>query len=273
MGVSFSVIQSLQFFNNNFYKLLFRNIQNMSIDLNCDMGEGMDNDDKLMPLISSTNIACGYHAGDEDAMKKTVESALQHQVAIGAHPGFADKEFFGRRALKLSAAEIYDLVIYQIEALKKITTAFHTSLHHVKPHGALYNLAAGEAAVAHMIARAVYDTDPQLILYGLSGSFLVIEAAAIGLRTASEVFADRTYQDSGQLTPRSESNALIDSEEKSIAQVLQMIQEQKVTSIHSVIVPIVAETICIHGDGKQAVAFAKRIVATLKQQQVEIKPI
>ncbi|MEO6165927.1 MAG: 5-oxoprolinase subunit PxpA [Chitinophagales bacterium] len=245
----------------------------MNVDLNCDMGEGMKNDKQLMPLISSTNIACGYHAGDEDTMKMTVESALQHHVAIGAHPGFADKEFFGRRELNQGSTEIYDLVISQINTLKKITTAFHTSLHHVKPHGALYNLAAREAPVARMIARAVYDLDPQLILYGLSGSYLVREAAAFGLHTASEVFADRTYQDNGQLTPRSESNAVIDSEEKSIAQVLQMIQEKTVTSIHSIRVPIVAQTICIHGDGKRAVTFAKNIVEALKQQQVEIKTI
>src|SRR6185436_8886471 len=152
----------------------------MYIDLNCDMGEGMDNDAQLMPFISSANIACGYHAGDEESMKKTVELALLNNVAIGAHPGFADKEFFGRREMQLSNDEVYDLTVAQIKALKKITDTFHTPLHHVKPHGALYNMAVTDSSLAWSISQAVKDVDEHLILYGLSGIFLIGEAKAIG---------------------------------------------------------------------------------------------
>lgn len=245
----------------------------MAIDLNCDMGEGMNNDEQLMPIISSTNIACGYHAGDVDIMKRTVELAIKHQVAIGAHPGFADKEFFGRRELMLSANEIYDLVSAQIHVLKKITSEFHIALHHVKPHGALYNMAAKDGGMSHSIAQAVKDADDRLILYGLSGSHLISEATKIDLRSASEVFADRTYLDDGSLTPRSDPNALIEDERKSTEQVFQMIRHQSVTSINNITVPIVAQTICIHGDGKYAVQFAKSIVKYLKQQHIEIKTV
>lgn len=245
----------------------------MYIDLNCDMGEGIDNDALLMPFISSANIACGYHAGDEETMKKTVELALANNVAIGAHPGFADKEFFGRREMKLSNDEVYDLTAAQIKALKKITDTFHIPLHHVKPHGALYNMAVADSSLAWSISQAVKDVDEKLILYGLSGSFLISEAKAIGLRTASEVFADRTYQDDGGLTPRSQFNALIEDEEKCIAQVLQMIMHQSVTSINNLVVPIIAQTICIHGDGKHAVAFAQTIFKSLRQKRIDIKAI
>jgi len=241
------------------------------IDLNCDMGEGMKNDAQLMPLISSANIACGYHAGDEDIMKKTVELALLNHVAVGAHPGFADKEFFGRRELQLSNNEVYDLIAGQISALKKITDSFQTKLHHVKPHGALYNMAARDASLAHTIAQAVKDADENLILYGLSGSYLISEAEAIGLKTANEVFADRTYRDDGSLTPRAQPRALIDAESKCVAQVLQMITQQTVTSVNGRVVPIAVQTICIHGDGKHAVTFARAIHQSLKENSIDIE--
>ncbi|MEP7128535.1 MAG: 5-oxoprolinase subunit PxpA [Chitinophagales bacterium] len=241
-----------------------------TIDLNCDMGEGMMYDAQLMQLISSANIACGFHAGDEDTMNKTIELAIENKVAIGAHPGFPDKEYFGRRNLPMSTIEIYEIVTAQIVILKKIADQFKIKLHHVKPHGALYNLAAKDRTIAQSIAHAVNDADSTLMLYGLSGSYLVSEAHAIGLKTVSEVFADRTYQDDGTLTPRTDANALIETEEKCIAQVLQMTDEQTVTSVHTVCVPIVAQTICLHSDGKNAVAFAKKIVEALKQQQIEI---
>jgi UPF0271 protein len=235
------------------------------------MGEGVGNDAQLMPFISSTNIACGYHASDEDTMKKTVELALLHQVAIGAHPGFADKEFFGRRELHLSNDEIYDLVANQISVLKKIADSFQTKLHHVKPHGALYNMAARDALLARTIAQAVKEANENLILYGLSGSCLIHEAKAIGLKTASEVFADRTYRDDGSLTPRSQAKALIEDVRKCVAQVLQMIQEHTVTSLNGRVIPIEAQTICIHGDGKQALEFAKAINQTLKENRIDMK--
>ncbi len=244
-----------------------------SIDLNCDMGEGMSNDAALMPYISSANIACGYHAGDENIMQQTVALALKHNVAIGAHPGFADKKNFGRKELLLPGEQYYELIIEQLNILKKITVSFDAIIHHIKPHGALYNMAARDKAIAATIAKAVKDFDKNLIVYGLSGSNLITEAQALQLKTASEVFADRTYRDDGSLTSRSQPNALIEDENVSLKQVLQMIQQQTVTSINNITVPISAETICIHGDGKHAVAFARRIHQTLKQNNIAIKPI
>jgi UPF0271 protein len=244
-----------------------------SIDLNCDVGEGMSNDEQLMPFISSTNIACGYHAGDEDTMKRTVERALQHGVAIGAHPGFSDRDHFGRRELNLNEAEFYHLVLDQIFILKKITDAFETKIHHVKPHGAMYNMAARNIYLAQAIAKAVKDVDSNLILYGLSGSFLISEAEKLELKTASEVFADRTYEDDGSLTSRSLPNALIEDNRKCISQVLQMIDQQTVTSVNGREVPIVAQTICLHGDGEHAMEFAKLIYQSLKENHIDIKAI
>jgi UPF0271 protein len=244
-----------------------------TIDLNCDMGEGLDTDALLMPYISSANIACGYHAGDETIMKHTVELALQHKVAIGAHPGFADKADFGRTEMRLPLQEVYDLVSAQVFLLQKIAAGFGTKMHHVKPHGALYNMAAKEPLLAQIIARAVFDIDSALLLFGLSGSHSITEGKKAGLRTASEVFADRTYQDNGSLTPRTAPHAMVETAQASVQQVLQMIQQQTVTSINGKTVPIIAETICLHGDGEQAVAFAKNIYHTLQKKSIGIQTI
>ena len=242
-----------------------------AIDLNCDMGEGMMNDEALMHFISSANIACGYQAGDEQIMKRTVQLAVNNNVAIGAHPGFADKENFGRIEVQLSDEAYHALVIHQLAALKKITDAVGTKIHHVKPHGALYNMSAKNRHIAFIIAKAVLEFDPDLVLYGLSGSNSITEARALGLKTASEVFADRSYQNDGSLTPRSQPHALIEDEDASLRQVLQMIQQQTVTTLENITVPVVAETICIHGDGAYAVAFAKSIYETLKRENITIK--
>lgn len=244
-----------------------------SIDLNCDMGEGLSNDAALMPYISSANIACGYHAGDTDTMKRTVELALQHAVSIGAHPGFADKAHFGRTEMMLPLNEVFTLVTEQVMALQQIVHEQGGKLHHVKPHGALYNMSARDALLADTIAKAVHLIDPSLLLFGLSGSYSITEAKKIGLSTASEVFADRTYQPDGSLTPRSQTNALIASEEESIQQVLQMIREHTVTSVSGEKIPIEAQTICIHGDGEHALAFAKNIFQTLQQNGIAIKSL
>jgi UPF0271 protein len=232
----------------------------VSIDLNCDMGEGMPNDAALMRFISSANIACGYHAGNEGIMKKTAELALENNVAIGAHPGFADKENFGRVESQLQHDEYYALIIQQLAALKKITDTLGAKIHHVKPHGALYNISAKDKNVASILSKAIKDFDENLIVYGLSGSYSISEAQALHLKTASEVFADRTYQNNGSLTPRSQPHALIEDENMSSKQVLQMIQEQTVTSLEGKRVSIIAETICIHGDGVHAVEFAGRFM-------------
>jgi len=245
----------------------------ISIDLNCDLGEDMPYDEQLMPLISSANIACGYHAGDADTIKRTVELCLKHNVAIGAHPGFADKENFGRKEQLLLNDRYYELITEQLEFVQKIVDSFGATLHHVKPHGALYNMAAKDKTLAAIIAKAVKDFNPSLTLYGLSGSVAVTEAEIIGLKTASEVFADRTYQPNGTLTPRSSSNALISSDRRALHQVLQMIIQQKVTTINGDKISIKADTVCIHGDGEHAVDFAKLIYHSLKQNNIAITSI
>ena len=242
-------------------------------DLNCDMGEGMGNDESIMPFISSANIACGYHSGDGQTMRETVLLCQKNNVKIGAHPSFNDKANFGRVEMRLPLNEIHELIFKQIADLKYIAFAYGASLHHVKPHGALYNLAARDQQLASAIANAVKESDPNLILYGLSGSYLISEGQKHGLRTASEVFADRTYQDDGSLTPRSFRNALIESEDESIKQVLQMVQDGSVTTVTGKVIPIVAETICIHGDGKHAVRFAEKIHTALQNNSIEIQSI
>src|SRR5436853_4082198 len=245
----------------------------LTIDINCDMGEGIGTDEMIMPFISSANIACGYYAGDEHIMKQTIELAAKNHVAIGAHPSFLDKENFGRTEMNLPPEEVYDLIILQLKMIDKIIKRKKTKLHHVKPHGALYNMSAKDPAIANAIANAVKDFASSFVLFGLSGSHSIQEAEKLNLKTASEVFADRTYQDNGTLTPRSQPHALIENVEGSIAQVLQMIKEKKVTSINGKTISIVADTICIHGDGKNAVAFAKAIHQTLKENNIAIKAI
>lgn len=246
------------------------------IDLNCDMGEAfgnyaMPNDEKLMDYISSANIACGFHAGDPAVMQQTVALAVKKGVAIGAHPGLQDLQGFGRREIKITASEAYQLTLYQIGALNAFVVAAGSKLHHVKAHGALYNMAAKDAALAKAIVKAVYDFDPKLIIYALAGSKMIDEANNKGIITASEVFADRSYQDDGTLTPRSANGAMITNEEEAISQVLGFALKQKVRSITGNDIPVRAETICLHGDGEHAVAFAKLISEKLKREGISIK--
>ena len=241
------------------------------IDLNCDMGEGMPDDEALMPLISSANIACGYHAGTAELMARTVALALRHGVAVGAHPGFDDRDHFGRTEIHLPPSEVYALVQTQIRLLRDICARQGAVLGHVKPHGALYNMAARDVGLAEVLARAIVDADPGLVLYGLSGSCMLSEASKAGLRTASEVFADRTYQDDGRLTPRNVQGALIENEDQALAQVLQMVKQGSVVSVSGVLTPIKAETLCLHGDGAHAVSFAKMIRHMFHHEGVQVK--
>ena len=244
----------------------------ITIDVNCDMGEGIENDEALMPFITSANIACGYHAGDETTMRSTVMMAKKAHVAIGAHPSFLDRENFGRTEIKdITPQQVYDVVIAQLTSIHKIVIECSAHLHHVKPHGALYNMAAKDPALSMAIAHAIYDFDKTHVLFGLSGSYLISEAKAMGIKTASEVFADRTYQDDGNLTPRTKLNALIEDEEQAIGQVIQMIKKGTVTATSGKEVPILAETICLHGDGKNAVAFASAINKRLIAEKITIK--
>ncbi len=238
---------------------------NLRIDLNCDLGEGAPHDAALMPLITSASIACGAHAGNADTMRATVALARKHGVAIGAHPGFADREHFGRRELTLHAAEIRESVRAQIALLASMAP-----LRHVKPHGALYNMAARDAAVADAVAAAIHGTDPALIVFAPPASALARAALARGLRVAAEVFADRTYQPDGSLTPRSEPGALITDPHAAAAQILRILREGTVsTNLGTVSTTggtafaIAADTVCIHGDGPSPVAFAHHLRAAL----------
>ena len=242
-------------------------------DLNCDMGEGMDTDAGIMPWISSANIACGFHAGNMDTMKATVALALQHQVAVGAHPGFKDKANFGRTEQQLTENALFDLVTEQVYLLQAVCREAGCPLHHVKPHGALYNMAARDMLMSAVIARAVLSVDENLVLYGLSGSFLITESAKLGLRTASEVFADRAYEPNGNLRNRKYPDALIINEKDCLQQVLQMIQEGTVLCIDGNTITLQADTICLHGDGIKAAAFAKIIHLTLKEYHIDIQTI
>jgi 5-oxoprolinase (ATP-hydrolysing) subunit A len=241
----------------------------MLMDLNCDMGEGMAADEAIFPYISSANISCGYHAGDADIMRRTVEMALRHHVAIGAHPSYPDRANFGRVDMLgkgVVLEEIVGLIVDQLIVLQAICDEFGTRLHHVKPHGALYNRAARDVEVSALICRAIREFDPSLQLYGLSGSVMGTEASLHGLVFVNEVFADRTYQADGSLTPRTSPGALIEDARQSLMQVRQMVQQGKVTAVTGMEIDIVAETVCLHGDGDHAVEFAKMIFEALSKE-------
>ncbi len=245
----------------------------LSIDINCDMAEGIGNEKDLMPFISSANIACGYHAGNEELMKETIDLCLNHNVAVGAHPSFPDRENFGRTNMSLPSAEINKMVTDQLQLFKKIADKLGAKMHHVKPHGALYNMAAKDAELAKSIVQAIKSFDSSLILYGLSQSAMIAEAEKMGLKAANEVFADRTYQWDGSLTPRTQSNALINDEHEAILQAIRFVKENKIKTVDSIDISLKADTICLHGDGKHAVEFAKLIFARLTQELITIEAI
>jgi 5-oxoprolinase (ATP-hydrolysing) subunit A len=242
-----------------------------TVDLNCDMGEGMTTDGAIYPLISSANIACGGHAGDSDTMRRAVDAALRHGVAIGAHPSYPDRAGFGRTELPhLRLNELPEILTAQLEELQAVCREFGTALHHVKPHGALYNRAARDPVVGEIICRVIAGFDPSLLLYGLSGSGLKRQAQDWGLVFVSEVFSDRTYQADGSLTSRTEPNALIKDPAVMMQQVLMMLKERRVRTMDGIAVPIAANTICLHGDGAHAVEFARTIREGLDQNGITI---
>lgn len=244
----------------------------ISMDINCDLGEGAGNDEALMPLISSANIACGLHAGDTVTMLHTIRLARQHKVAIGAHPSYDDRQHFGRRNMNLGTIEIFALVRNQVQLLYNLCLEQGAHLHHVKPHGALYNQGAADQAIAAAIIAAVKDVSPALMVYGLSGSHLISEAGAAGLPSAAEVFMDRTYQQDGTLTPRAEKGALIESIDLAVEQALSLALDQQVKTIDGKLIRLESQTICIHGDGRQAVAFAEALSNAFRQHNITIQP-
>ena len=248
------------------------------VDLNCDLGESFGNytcglDAQVIPQISSANVACGFHASDPLVMAKTVALAKKHGVAVGAHPGYPDLVGFGRRNLSVSAEELKAMVQYQIGALRAFCDANGITMQHVKPHGAMYNMAAKDRKLADAICSAILSVDPGLILLGLSGSQMLLAAEEMGLPCASEVFADRAYEDDGTLTPRALPGSVITDEEEAIQRVLQMVREGTVTARSGKTIPIRADSICLHGDGEKAVEFAARIRKELTASGVEIVPL
>ena len=245
------------------------------VDLNCDLGESfgryrLGEQEEILKYVTSANVACGFHAGDPTVMRETVELAIANGVQIGAHPGLPDLNGFGRREMNITPQEAYDMVVYQIGALQGFLTTKGVKMQHVKPHGALYNMASVNRPIADAIAKAVYDVSPQLILFGLASSELTAAGEAIGLQTVHEVFADRTYQADGTLTSRKQDNALITDETVAIAQIVKMVKEGSVTSVQWTEVALKAESICIHGDGAHAVEFAKRARTELEAQQIQV---
>ena len=235
------------------------------VDLNCDMGEGAGHDAEIMPLITSVNIACGAHAGNARTMFQTCELAEQHGVSIGAHPSLDDREHFGRRELPISQAAAAALVTRQLRALSA-----HAKVRHVKPHGALYNMAARDPALAEAIAIAVRSFDASLVLFGLAHSALTGAGEAIGLKVAHEVFADRTYQRDGSLTPRSQPDALLLTPQAAAAQAVRMIRTGSVRATDGTEVAVKADTICLHGDGPDALAFAQAIRLAFERTDIVV---
>lgn len=242
------------------------------IDLNCDLGEGAGADEAILPFVTSANVACGFHAGRPTEMRHTVRAAIEHGVAIGAHPGLPDRENFGRISRPITPDEAYEMVVYQVGALDGFVRAARgdATMTHVKPHGALYNMAAADAMLADAIAKAVHDIDSGLVLMGLSGSELIRAGQRAGLATASEVFADRSYQADGSLTARDRPGAILTDAALVVQQAIALVRKQRVRSIDGTDVRVHAETICIHGDGAHAVEFARAIRRGLAEAGVTV---
>lgn len=248
------------------------------IDLNCDLGESFGAykiglDSEVIPFISSANVACGYHASDPVVMSKTVKMCKEYGVHIGAHPGFPDLLGFGRRNMNVSPSDAKAYVMYQIGALDAFCKANRVKIQHIKPHGALYNMAGKDYNLAKAICEGIYEINSAYILLGPSGSILLKAAEDTGLRSASEVFADRAYTDDGSLVPRTSEGAMITDENIMISRVVRMIKNGEVETISGKIIPIKADSVCVHGDGAKAVEFVKLIRKELTESGIEITPI
>ena len=242
----------------------------LSVDLNADLGEGSGHDSELFELITSANIATGFHAGDSDTMHAAISQAKQHEVSVGAHPSFFDRENFGRKELKIPNEEVFDAVAYQLGIFQAIASALDVQPNHVKPHGALYNMAVRDANLADAIARAVESIDPKLILFAPDKSALARAGEAHGLQIAREIFADRNYLNDGWLVPRTRPDALLRDPKEAAERVLRMLREGKVRSIEGRDVGVRGETICVHGDTPGAVEFARELRKRLEREGVKI---
>jgi 5-oxoprolinase (ATP-hydrolysing) subunit A len=243
----------------------------MIVDLNADLGEGAGHDDDLLELVTSANIACGFHAGDADTMRHSIEAARAGDVAVGAHPSLFDRENFGRKELPVKPDEIFDAVVYQLGVFQAIANAAGVQPSHVKPHGALYNMAVRDEQLADAIARATASVDCKLILFAPQNTALSRAGEKNGLKIAREVFADRNYLSNGQLVPRTRADALLHDPMEAAPRVLRMLREGKVRSVDGVDVEVRAETICLHGDNPEAVEFARALRAHLEKEGVMVR--
>ncbi|MEE4193773.1 MAG: 5-oxoprolinase subunit PxpA [Anaerolineae bacterium] len=246
----------------------------MKIDLNCDMGESfghyeLGNDEAILPFVSSANIACGMHAGDPTVMRRTVKAAIENEVKIGAHPGYADLQGFGRRKMHLTPDEIEDFLLYQLGALDAFVKAEGGELFHVKPHGALYNQACDDRAIATAIARAVSLFNDKLILIGLAGSELIEMGARHGLQTAAEGFPDRGYDKEGNLMPRGLSGALVTEPEKIAENAINLAKNGLVIKEKKWQI----DTLCLHGDHPHAAETAKLVKDNLRKAHIHLRPL
>ncbi|MFC5713851.1 LamB/YcsF family protein [Thalassorhabdus alkalitolerans] len=251
---------------------------NYQVDLNSDLGESfgaytIGQDEQVLEFVSSANVACGYHAGDYNVMDKTVKLAKEKGVGIGAHPGFPDLAGFGRRKMEMTPGEVHRLVTYQIGAIEAFCRVHQVSLQHVKPHGALFNIASVDTKTAEAIAEAVYDVNPSLILFGLAGGELITAGKRLGLRCANEVFADRTYLPDGTLTPRSNPEALIHSTEEAVERVIKMITKKQTEALDGTVIDLEADTICVHGDKPEALEFVKHVRKVFSENNITVQPI
>jgi len=243
---------------------------NLVVDLNSDLGEGAGHDNEILDLVSSANIACGFHAGDPASIFATIQAALERGVALGAHPSFPDRANFGRAEMTMPPGELYAVVAYQIWAFQALARAAGGQMNHVKAHGALYNMAARDRALSDIIANAVFALDPKLILFAPSASHLDFAATELGLDTASEVFADRNYLADGSLVPRSRPDAFVHDPIEAAERIVRILSEHKVRAVDGTDVEISATTVCVHGDNPQAVAFVSKLRQRLEAEDVHI---
>jgi UPF0271 protein len=244
----------------------------IAVDLNADLGEGCGHDAELLGLVTSASIACGFHAGDPQTMQATLLAAKAAGVAVGAHPSLADREHFGRREYPISPEDVFALVTYQIGAFAALARAVGLTPRHVKPHGALYNMAARDASLAAAIARAVAMADPALILFAPGNSALVQAATDAKLRVAAEVFADRHYLADGSLVPRGSPDALLHDPDEAAERLLKLLREGTIEAIDGTKIPLRADTVCIHGDAPEAVQFARALRTRLLEVGLALRP-
>lgn len=247
------------------------------VDLNSDLGESFGAytigcDGEVLKKVTSANIACGWHAGDPVVLDKTLAAAKENGTAVGAHPGYPDLMGFGRREMKVTPEEEYAYVLYQLGAFAAFAKKHGLEIQHLKAHGAMYNMAGRDIALAAAVCRAVRDFDRQIILLGLAGSKLIEAAEEAGLRSASEVFADRAYEDDGSLVNRKKPGAMVTDEDVAISRVVRMVKEGKVESVTGRDIPVRADSVCVHGDGPKALAFTAKIRETLQKEGVEVRP-